>query len=63
MMTPAEYVELSVYYSRMAETVRDSYSRYQLQMLADSYMTLAHSTQVLDRSSKVLDGLGQHRKK
>jgi hypothetical protein len=40
MMTPEEYQELAVRYSWLAEEAGDSYSHYQLQTLADSYMTL-----------------------
>ncbi|RXH26703.1 hypothetical protein XH94_35465 [Bradyrhizobium zhanjiangense] len=63
MMTPDEFAQLAAHYSRAAEEASDSHSRYQLQMLADSYMTLAKSTLVLDRSGKVLEILERSRKK
>lgn len=63
MMTAKGYRILAAHYSRSAEKARDSYSRYQLRMVASNYMTLAKSTQVLDRSAKVLEALEQSRKK
>ena len=63
MMTVKQYLELAHRYSRSAETAPSSYSRNQLQMLADNYMTLAKSTLVLDRSAKVLEALEKSRNK
>ena len=63
MTTPQEYRLLSVRYSRLAETARDRYACHQLQTLADSYMTLANSSWVLERSAKILTILEQQRKK
>ena len=42
---------------------RDRYSRYELQMLADSYMTLAKSFWTLERSGKALEALARRLKK
>lgn len=58
-----EYWELAAHYSRLAETANGALARSQLQMLADNYITLAKSTQVLDRSNKVLEALERHQKK
>jgi hypothetical protein len=58
-----EYRKLAVHYGKSAERARDAYSRHQLQMLADNYMSLAKSTQVLNRSAKFLEALKQRRKK
>lgn len=58
-----EYWELAAHYSRLAETANGALAQSQLQMLADNYMTLAKSTQVLDRSTKVLEALERHQKK
>jgi hypothetical protein len=60
-MTPEEYLELATYYERLAETVRDSRSRYEFRMLADSYMTLAKGIETLDRSAKLLKALERNR--
>ena len=63
MMTPEECTELSAHFSRLAEMARDRYSRYELQMLADSYMTLAKSAWTLERSGKALEALARHLRK
>ena len=58
-----EYWELAAHYSRLAETANGAVARSELQMLADNYITLAKSTQVLDRSNKVLEALERHQGK
>jgi hypothetical protein len=58
-----EYWELADHYGKLAETANGSLARSQLQMLADNYMALAKSTQILDRSAKVLEALERHQKK
>ncbi|WP_456700538.1 hypothetical protein [Bradyrhizobium sp. USDA 4449] len=63
MMTPQDYGELAAKYERLAEAARDQYSRYQLEMLAKSYMVLAKSTAVLDRSTKALEAIEKAMKK
>jgi hypothetical protein len=63
MMTAKGYRILAAHYSRSAEKARDSYSRYQLRMLANNYRTRAKSTQVLNRSARVLEALEQRRNK
>ncbi len=62
MMTPDEYGELSSHFGRLAETALDPYSRYQLQILSESYKALAKSAEVLNRSVKALDATERHRK-
>lgn len=63
MTTVDQYLKLATHYSKLAEGARrNSYSRHQLQMLADNYMTLAKGTLILDRSAKVLEALEQSRK-
>jgi hypothetical protein len=63
-MTLDEYREQAVYYSRLAEEAApNSHSRYQFQTLADSYITLAKSTWVLERSAKAVESLEQRRRK
>jgi hypothetical protein len=59
MTKPDEYTELWFHYSRAAEAASDSFSRDQLQALADSYLTLARSAKVLKQSSAILEALQQ----
>jgi hypothetical protein len=61
MTKPDEYTELWLHYSRAAEAASDSFSRDQFQALADSYMMLAKSTKVLNRSAAILEALQQQR--
>jgi hypothetical protein len=63
MLTAGHYAELAAHYSNAAEATSDSFSRYQLLMLADNYATLAKSALVLKRSGKLLEAIEQHRKK
>lgn len=60
MTTPQEYSQLAFHYIRLADEARDSYSRHQLCMMADTFMVLAKSTRVLEQSAKVLEALEQH---
>lgn len=62
MTTVDEYWKLAAHYGRLADGASNSYSRHQLQMLADNYMTLAKGTLILDRTAKVLAALDQRRK-
>lgn len=63
MMTPEEYRRLSESYQQAAAAAKDQLSSDQLRLLADSYMTLTRSTEVLNRSGRLLATLEQEKKK
>ncbi|WFU57703.1 hypothetical protein QA639_09395 [Bradyrhizobium pachyrhizi] len=51
MRTVDEYLQLSLHYRKAAASTADIHARYQLEMLARSYMTLAESTRVLEQTA------------
>ena len=63
MMTAGEYRELASHYEWAAERADGDHAREQLQTLAHSYLVLARSMSVAERSAEVLDRIEKHRGK
>ena len=56
-MTPTEYLELAACYERAARERPSLAARRQLHAIADTYLTLAKSTALLEQSEKVIESL------
>ena len=56
-VTSAEYLELAGHYERAAEKTSRGPARIQLQTIANTYLTLAQSTDVLRRSAETMGRL------
>lgn len=61
-MTSDDYRELASQYELAAERADEDYVRERLQSLAQSYLLLAKSTSVVERSTKVVDRIEARRK-
>ena len=55
MTTPAEFLKLAVRFDRAAKEASDPGARNQLEMVADTYVVLAKSTLILERSAAAFE--------
>jgi hypothetical protein len=63
MLTRSEYQELASHYESAAERASDDVARERLRALAKTYLVLARSMSLVERSAKVLDRIEARRKK
>jgi hypothetical protein len=63
MMTPGEYRELAWHYEWAAEQTNDDHARERLHSLAQTYLVLASSMSMVERSAELLDRIEKRRKK
>lgn len=56
-MTPEEYLVRAERYRKALETAKDAFTRHHLEVMEQSYRTLADSERALRKSGKVADAL------
>jgi hypothetical protein len=62
MLTSAQYLTLAHHYEGAATSTGDRISRRQLDALAESYLVLAKSAAILERSASALQSIEQRGK-